>query len=196
MSRVQQLAGQEGRPGPFCPGWSYQPGLKSTVLSRVVAPPGTKSFSPGSRLHPGQMHVPGSVIFFFQVSRSSPFYIPLCLIISSIPELSLPSTRLTLTFSLRMGAVDSSARPREARAGSRRRLPRICTGGHQCGRSGPGDASGRRASRPGAAGAGGAPAWEEQAEQHLRPPRVQAGGRRRGRPPSTAARPSTASASA
>ena len=74
-----------------------------------------------------------------------------------------------------MGAVDSSARPGEARAGSRRWLPRVRTGGHQRGRSGPGDASGRRASRPGAAGAGGAPAWEEQAGQHLRPPRVQAG---------------------
>jgi len=31
-----------GGTGAFCPGWSHQPGQKAPLLSRLVAPPGTK----------------------------------------------------------------------------------------------------------------------------------------------------------
>ena len=42
LSRVQRLAGPAGGTGAFCPGWSHQPGQKAPLLSRLVAPPGTK----------------------------------------------------------------------------------------------------------------------------------------------------------
>ena len=38
LSRVQRSRGT----GAFCPGWSHQPGQKAPLLSRLVAPPGTK----------------------------------------------------------------------------------------------------------------------------------------------------------
>ena len=35
-----------GGTGAFCPGWSHQPGQKAPLLSRLVAPPGTKGPTP------------------------------------------------------------------------------------------------------------------------------------------------------
>ena len=134
------------------------------------------------------MHAPRSVI-----SRTFSLY-P-CVPVSYhfvLLELSLTSTPLPLIFSLR-GALDLALGPgrrKREEAGGRRR---VRTGAQQRGRSGPGDAFGHRASRPGAAGAGGAPppstaarpdrrpaAREEWAGRRLRPLRVQARGRRRG----------------
>ena len=46
LSRVQRLAGPVGGTGAFCPGWSHQPGQKAPLLSRLVAPPGTKGPTP------------------------------------------------------------------------------------------------------------------------------------------------------
>ena len=42
LSRVQRLAGPGGATGAFCPGWRHQPGQKGGLLSRLVAPTGTK----------------------------------------------------------------------------------------------------------------------------------------------------------
>ena len=42
LSRVQRLAGPTWGTSAFCPGWSHQPGQKAPLLSRLVAPPGTK----------------------------------------------------------------------------------------------------------------------------------------------------------
>ena len=42
LSRVQRLAGPAGGTGAFCPGWRHQPGQKGGLLSRLVAPTGTK----------------------------------------------------------------------------------------------------------------------------------------------------------
>ena len=42
LSRVQQLAGPTWGTGAFCPEWSHQPGQNAPLLSRLVAPPGTK----------------------------------------------------------------------------------------------------------------------------------------------------------
>ena len=42
LSRVQRLAGPAGGDRGLCPGWSHQPGQKAPLLSRLVAPPGTK----------------------------------------------------------------------------------------------------------------------------------------------------------
>ena len=39
---VQQLAGPAERTDAFCPGWRHQPGQKGGLLSRLVAPTGTK----------------------------------------------------------------------------------------------------------------------------------------------------------
>ena len=50
LSRVQRLAGPAGGTGVFCPGWSHQPGQKAPLLSRLVAPPGTKGPTLLSRL--------------------------------------------------------------------------------------------------------------------------------------------------
>ena len=50
LSRVQSLAGPAGETGAFCPGWRYQPGQKVSLLSRLVAPPGTKGPTLLSRL--------------------------------------------------------------------------------------------------------------------------------------------------
>ena len=50
LSRVQRLAGPAGGTGAFCPGWRYQPGQKVPLLSRLVAPPGTKGPTLLSRL--------------------------------------------------------------------------------------------------------------------------------------------------
>ena len=50
LSRVQRLVGPTWGTGAFCPGWSHQPGQKTPLLSRLVAPPGTKGptlFIPG-----------------------------------------------------------------------------------------------------------------------------------------------------
>jgi len=49
--RIQQLAGQRGGTGAFCPGWSHQPGLKALHLSWLVAPTGTNT--KGSLFCPG-----------------------------------------------------------------------------------------------------------------------------------------------
>ena len=46
LSRVQRLAGPTWGTGAFCPGWSHQPGQKAPLLSRLVAPPGTKGPTP------------------------------------------------------------------------------------------------------------------------------------------------------
>jgi hypothetical protein len=67
LSRVQRLAGPTWGTGAFCPGWSHQPGQKAPLLSRLVAPPGTKGptllsrvvtptgpFCPGWCYQPGQ----------------------------------------------------------------------------------------------------------------------------------------------
>src|SRR6185312_15187810 len=46
LSRVQRLAGPAGGDRGLCPGWSHQPGQKAPLLSRLVAPPGTKGPTP------------------------------------------------------------------------------------------------------------------------------------------------------
>jgi len=46
LSRVQRLAGPTRGTGAFCPGWSHQPGQKAPLLSRLVAPSGTKRPNP------------------------------------------------------------------------------------------------------------------------------------------------------
>ena len=46
-----------GGTGAFCPGWRHQPRQKRGILSRLVAPTGTKTartFCPGWRHQPGQ----------------------------------------------------------------------------------------------------------------------------------------------
>jgi len=45
LSRVQRLAGPAGGTGTFCPGWRHQPGQNGSLLSRLVAPTGTKSYT-------------------------------------------------------------------------------------------------------------------------------------------------------
>ena len=42
LSRVQWLVGPTWGTGAFCLGWSHQPGQNAPLLSRLVAPPGTK----------------------------------------------------------------------------------------------------------------------------------------------------------
>ena len=46
LSRVQRLAGPAEATGAFCPGWRHQPGQKGDLLSRLVAPTGTKLLCP------------------------------------------------------------------------------------------------------------------------------------------------------
>ena len=45
LSRVQRLAGSAGGGKAFCPGWRHQPGQNGGILSRLVAPTGTKDYA-------------------------------------------------------------------------------------------------------------------------------------------------------